>query len=236
MPRRAASAPAWLRVETPSLRRTAETWWAAVFSDTKSRPAISALRSPSATSATTSSSRAVSPAGFSRVAARGPRRVSRAPRSRSARGMRRGGAAAPAPRGPAALAERARDAAGGRVRAEALELGQAAPPRIVVVGMAEGEGRLIGAAHRDPPLGGRRPLAGELELEGLGHGVGLEGVHEAGPAAPHVQLAAGPAVDLLEGERRLGLGRDGLVLAGEPARLGAGTGHRGDALHLAHPA
>ena len=55
----------------------AETWWATVFSERNSRPAISALRSPSATSATTSSSRVVSPAGFSRVAARGPGREGR---------------------------------------------------------------------------------------------------------------------------------------------------------------
>jgi hypothetical protein len=35
-----ASAAAWVRVRTLSLRRIAETWWSTVFSDTTSRWAI----------------------------------------------------------------------------------------------------------------------------------------------------------------------------------------------------
>jgi hypothetical protein len=68
-PSRSAFAPASPRLETSSLRSTAETWWLTVFSDTTRRSAICALRSPSASSASTSTSRAVRPAGFSRVRA-----------------------------------------------------------------------------------------------------------------------------------------------------------------------
>ena len=112
------------------------------------RSAISALRRPSATSASTSTSRAVSPAGFSRVDARGPRRRSRIPRSRS----------------------RARDAPAARVRAEALRGGEAAPLRGVSSSeSAEGERRLVGAAERRPGRRGGHSTARELEREGLGH-------------------------------------------------------------------
>src|SRR5665213_864836 len=69
-PRRRPSAAACPRLCTPSLRRTAETWWAAVRSDTTRRRASSAFPTPSQRSARTSSSRAVRPAGFSRVLAR----------------------------------------------------------------------------------------------------------------------------------------------------------------------
>src|SRR6516165_2838195 len=66
-----------------SLRRIADTWWSIVFRDTTSRSAISPLRRPSATRASTSCSRAVKPAGFDRVAGRGPRGSPRAPRPRN---------------------------------------------------------------------------------------------------------------------------------------------------------
>ena len=63
--RRAASS-------APSFVSTAATWCSAVRGETTSRSAISAFVSPSARSASTSSWRAVSPAGFARVASRGP--------------------------------------------------------------------------------------------------------------------------------------------------------------------
>ena len=49
-----------VRDDTSSLRRIADTWWSTVFSETKRRSAICALRRPSATRASTSSSRAAS--------------------------------------------------------------------------------------------------------------------------------------------------------------------------------
>ena len=71
------------RVRASSFRRIAETWWSTVRRETTRRSAISALRSPSDTSASTSSSRAVNCAAFSRVEARGPRGTSRTPCRRS---------------------------------------------------------------------------------------------------------------------------------------------------------
>ena len=71
--------------ERPSLPRIADTWWSTVLGETTSRSAISALRSPSARSGSTSSWRAVRPAGFSRVCGRGPRGTPRSPSSRSRR-------------------------------------------------------------------------------------------------------------------------------------------------------
>src|SRR5207344_3044429 len=79
---RLAAATASPRVRASSLRRIAETWWSTVFSERTRCSAIWALRSPSASRVRTSSSRAVSPAGFSRVLGRGPRGTPRAPRSR----------------------------------------------------------------------------------------------------------------------------------------------------------
>src|SRR3954449_10754660 len=59
MRRRAALAPAWPRVWTSSLRRIADTWWTIVRSEVTRRWAIWPLRSPSATSSSTSRSRFV---------------------------------------------------------------------------------------------------------------------------------------------------------------------------------
>src|SRR5919201_941763 len=72
IPRRAASAAAWPRERTPSLRRIDDTWWATVFSERNRCEAISALRRPLATRASPSSSRVVSPAGLRSVDALGP--------------------------------------------------------------------------------------------------------------------------------------------------------------------
>ena len=72
-PSRWAAAAAWPRVGVSSLASTAETWWPAVLTDMASRSAISALLRPSASSSSTSSWRAVSPAGLVAVVGRGPR-------------------------------------------------------------------------------------------------------------------------------------------------------------------
>src|SRR4029079_8207933 len=84
-----------VRDDTSSLRRIAETWWSTVFSETNRRSAICALRRPSATRASTSSSRGVRPAGLARVARRGPRGRPRSPRTRSLRAMMEAAAAGP---------------------------------------------------------------------------------------------------------------------------------------------
>jgi hypothetical protein len=72
MPTLAASRAAAVRDETPILARTAETWWCTVRSEMNSRWEISRSGRPSVSSARTSRSRAVSPAGSARVARRAP--------------------------------------------------------------------------------------------------------------------------------------------------------------------
>src|SRR5438552_15078133 len=62
-----AAATAASRVETESLERTEETWWSTVFADRYRRAAISALVSPCASKAMTSSSREVRWNAFVRV-------------------------------------------------------------------------------------------------------------------------------------------------------------------------
>ena len=128
MPRRAASRAAWPRLPTPSLRRIADTWWCTVFSDRNSRAAISALDIPSASSASTSTSRRVSRAGLVSVSRRGPRGTPRAPRVAQPPGHDR------------------RQRAG----AEALELGQR-PAQLVLVGrLDEGQRGVVGAVRARP--------------------------------------------------------------------------------------
>ena len=78
-----ARAAASLRVRTSSLSRIADTWWSAVLGEITRRAAISALVSPSTSSASTSSWRSVSPAGLARVAADRPRGMLFTPSSRS---------------------------------------------------------------------------------------------------------------------------------------------------------
>ena len=75
----------------PSFVSTAATWCSAVRGETTSRSAISAFVSPPASSDSTSSWRAVSPAGFARVDSRGPRGTLSRGRASAAR---RGGRAA----------------------------------------------------------------------------------------------------------------------------------------------
>src|SRR5436309_682128 len=72
-PSRTARALASARVRTASLRSVVVTWWSIVRRETTSRAAICEFVKPCATSARTSTWRAVSSAGFCRVAARGPR-------------------------------------------------------------------------------------------------------------------------------------------------------------------
>ena len=62
MPNLAASRTAAARELTPIFDRTAETWWCAVRSEMTSRREISLFDRPSVSSASTSCSRAVSPA------------------------------------------------------------------------------------------------------------------------------------------------------------------------------
>ena len=64
-----------VRDETPNLAKTEETWWCTVRSEMNSRSEISRSGRPSESSARTSCSRAVSPAGSARAAARGPRGI-----------------------------------------------------------------------------------------------------------------------------------------------------------------
>src|SRR3954453_7232621 len=73
IPARRAAATAAERFPSPSLRRIAETWWSTVLGERNRRPASSALVHPSASSASTSSSREVSPAAFCCARPRGPR-------------------------------------------------------------------------------------------------------------------------------------------------------------------
>ena len=103
-------------------------------SETKSRSAISALRSPSATRSRTSTSRVVRPAGFARVVARGPARQAaqhRSSRSRRAT-MRRG-----------------------RPGTEALKRLERAAQSVLFAGLGERERRLVRAAELGPALARR---------------------------------------------------------------------------------
>jgi hypothetical protein len=81
----AAAFAASPRVWTPNLARMAETWCSTVSAEMNRRSAISALRSPSATRARTSSSLVVRLAGLALVAGLGPRASPRTPSSRSRR-------------------------------------------------------------------------------------------------------------------------------------------------------
>ena len=145
-PWRSACAAASPRVRTPSLARIDATWCSTVLRDRNSRSAMSRLRRPSATSARTSSSRAVRWAGFSRVASRGPR------------GRPLG----------AAPAQLAGDDRGRATGAERQQLLVAAPLRRFVTRAGARERRLVRAAERGPALGGLLVLAGQLERVRLG--------------------------------------------------------------------
>ena len=108
MPIACAAAAASRRERTPSLPSIAATWWSTVRTETTSRSAISAFVSPSLSSSSTASWRAVSPAGLACVSARG-RAGTRAPsarsRSRARRPpWRRGGRGSAGPRASPRLA------------------------------------------------------------------------------------------------------------------------------------
>ena len=116
-----------------SLRRIAPTWWSMVLDDTNSRSAICLLRSPCSTSASTSTSRGVRFAGFSRVVRRRPRRSAPAPHGHAGDGPRW----RPPARRPDRAAGSARGAGRRRRRRPAP-----APPR---------------TDARSPPIGPRPP-------------------------------------------------------------------------------
>ena len=160
----------------------AETWWAIVRSEANRRAAISALRRPSATSASTSSSRAVSPAGLlERRAARALAHVARA-----------------------ALAQHPADARSGGPGAELLQLGVCAALRSQGARVGERERCLVGAADRDPGRGRAFGVARELEPEGLGNGAGRRLLGVPGAPPPEEELAGDPALAAHQRERQRG--------------------------------
>ena len=77
-----AAAATSVRLDTPSLARTDETWWSTVFGEITSLVAMPALVRPSQSNSSTSCSRWVRPSGFSRVAARCPAGTDRMPSER----------------------------------------------------------------------------------------------------------------------------------------------------------
>ena len=176
---------------------------------------MSALRMPSATSSSTSSSRAVSPAGFSRVD--GPRAAPEIADS--------------------ALPEHAADAVGGRPRAEPLQLRQApAKRRLVRAARAARAPLRTGSRARataSPPPPARRPARDGTARRGR---VAAADLAMTGAPAPVAQLADRPRVGAVlerERERPLRLGGDELGLARQPVRLGARSRDRREPLHLA---
>ena len=175
-----------------------------------------ALRRPSTTSPSTSSSRRVRPAGFARVSGRGPLLSSRTPLL----------AQRLAPRGPRPAA-----------RAEPLQLGEAgaevivprrsraarAPPRTDSRARAHSRAAAAGVALELEPerLGARRPPpSGSTKPARRRQSV-------SSPIAQRV------AVLEREAERALGLAADELGLAGEPVRLGARSRDGRESLQLA---
>ena len=178
-PSRAASALASPRVRTSSLRRIAETWWSTVLRrDEQPLGDLGVAQAPAPRSASTSSSRAVRPAGFCRVAGRGPRGSPRAPRSRSRRATIAAAGAAP----------------------KRLQLVERAPQRLLVVGVRERQRRLVGAAELPPQLGRLDRMTGELQRVGLGR-LRRELSIEAGTPPPGRELADEPRGLPLAGER-----------------------------------
>ena len=135
-PRRAGRRPG--RVVAPSFVSTAATWCSAVRGDTTSRSAISAFVSPSASSASTSSWRAVSPAGLARVASRGPC-----------------GNAQPE------LAQAPRDAPRQRLGAEPAGDLDRLDQRLLVVEQREHQRPVVGPAHLAEGIGRAAPVAPE---------------------------------------------------------------------------
>ena len=213
-PSRTASAAASPRVWTSSLRRIAETWWSTVLCDTTRRSAISALRMPSASSASTSSSRPVRPAGFSRVRARGrPLQPARA-----------------------ALAQAPCDDRGRRPSAECQQLAVRLAQRGLIVGVGQRERGIVRAALLAPQLRGPLALTGDREAVQIvdsGRGLG----QKPGPPPPAGELAQAQRFLQLdrERERMVRFGRDRVRSSFQPARLRARRRSRRESLQLADP-
>ena len=188
----------------------AVTWCSTVFGESTSRRAISALRSPSATSARTCSSRAVRPA---RPRLRG------AP-WQAAQALRR------QPTG---------DRGGGATRADGLQPHDDVPrARVVVRRRGQRQGGVVPAAELLPR--GRGVLGAARELQhprpprvDAGRG------WQARAAPPRLELPRHPGgarlARPLQGVRRRRAHRD--VVAGQPRALGLRDGHRREPLQLA---
>ena len=197
------------------MRRTAETWCATVFSDTKSRSGDLRVAQPFGRPARAPRARAPSArrgSRASRPAARGG--TSRAPRSRRARAMRRAAGCAPRRCSSASPAGAAR----------------------LVVGVAEGERRLVRASHRGPPLG--RPAPSRRRARGGTGSATASGSASARPArrrhrqsSPTAQRCGRSSASAASVSPAIAPSRPASQRASARA---AATGR--DALHLAHPA
>jgi len=159
----------------------AETWWSTVRGERKSRLAISAFRSPLATSEDLALARGQT----------GGVRLRRGPR-------------ASLDRADAAFAEASRHDGCSRARAESVELGEGAFESIdVPVGQCQRS--LVRAAQALPRIGGVRPLACDLKRVGLRSALRAL-VEEPGALAPVGELADSPWGAALDSQLERGLG------------------------------
>ena len=166
-----AGRPPWPR---PGLHaeqaRMAETWWSTVLVETNRRWAMSALRSPSVTSASTSVSLAVHwPAGAG--GGTRPPRQARTPSSPQPAGDRGG-------KGPGA---------------EPLQLGQGRAQLALLIAVGEGAGGLVRAAERPPALGRGLPVAGHLQHGSATPSASPPAGSRSGPPCRRSQKASSPA-------------------------------------------
>ena len=167
-----------------------------------------ALLSPSATRASTSSSRPVRFAGFSRVLGRGPRAIPRTPRRADAARRRPRRRRRPAPA-----------TAGAHPPARRSPCPWRRPPRT---------GSPAGARRLRHPRGGRRARAPTARRPGS------RSARRSPPAAASCELAEHPWNVRVPRERE-GAGRqlvDVLLVAGQPGRLGASDRQRPDPVEL----
>ena len=156
MPALAAAAATSPRRLTPSLPRTAATWWWTVRRDRTRTSAISWFDRPRATRRRISSSRAVNPSGLARVVGRTPRGIYRAPAPAAGARKRRGRASSEPVEGavgfldvaiqttPAGLARPHRGSRGRAMRRRP----RAAGPRAAA---ARARRRLVGPERRRRP-------------------------------------------------------------------------------------
>ena len=182
-------------------------------SERNRRAAISALRRPSATSASTSSSRAVSPLGFSRVAACGPWRRSAHPSARRRARRSRRYAGAPS-RCSSSRPRRRRPRLRCRRAPARTHRGSRARPTASPPAPARRRACARTALPRRPRRAARRALRGAATTRSS--------------PAPHGCCCAASQI---EHDRRLE--PDQMRLTSQPARLRAGERHGQQALQLA---